>query len=165
MLCCISYIMGKIWLGDVRGRERSLLIKLHVRDLEEKGEHLQLIAWNGPTAAAYSKLLFIMECRIPHMNGYLLSMEDKCWEPLTSRLKPKLYSGTQDSLQAGFPGSRSFSSAILLVTPTHLVFKPFHRFLNMLGPFAFHDFESALSLLIVPFSLSPFDQLSSLIVL
>ena len=49
-----------------------------MRDLEEKGEHLQLIALNGPTAAAYSKLLFIVECHIPRMNGYLLSMEDKC---------------------------------------------------------------------------------------
>lgn len=70
--------MGKIWLGDVRGRERSLLTKLRVRDLEEKGEHLQLVAWNGPTAAAYSKLLFIVECGILHTNGYLLSVEDAC---------------------------------------------------------------------------------------
>ena len=82
ILRCVSCIMGKVWLGNIRGKEMfslstALLVKLRVRVLGEKRECLQLIAWSGPTAAMDVKLLFMMECSIPHMIHYLLFMGGK----------------------------------------------------------------------------------------
>lgn len=73
--------MGKVWLCNIRGKERfsfstALLVK-HRVSLGREERCLQLVAWSGPTAAMYVKLLFMMECSIPHMIHYLLFMGGK----------------------------------------------------------------------------------------